>query len=60
MVACVIGAIIGFFNSNGEDSGSDAAQGALAGGCMAASCLARLAIMALIIIGILWLFSVIF
>ena len=58
--ACIIGAIIGYVNSDGNDSGSEVVQGALAGGCMAANCLVRLAIAAIIIIGILWLFGVVF
>ena len=46
----------------GAQSGEkeDAVDGAMAGGCLAASCLMRLAIAALIIIGILWLFGVLF
>lgn len=57
IIAVIIGAIIGFAQ-NGEKE--DAVDGAMAGGCLAASCLMRLAIAALIIIGILWLFGVLF
>ena len=56
--ACVIGAIIGFLGSNGN--AEDAAGGAMAGGCMAAGCIVRIAIAALIIIGVLWLFGLLF
>lgn len=57
IIAVIIGAIIGFAQSGEKE---DAVDGAMAGGCLAASCLMRLAIAALIIIGILWLFGVLF
>lgn len=57
IIAVVIGAIIGFAQSGEKE---DAVGGAMAGGCLAASCLARIAITAIIIIGILWLFGVLF
>lgn len=60
IIACVIGAIIGLAGSDGRNKAGDAAGGAFAGGCMAAGCLLRIAFMALIIIGILWLFGVLF
>lgn len=60
VIACVIGAIFGFANSDGDNAAGDAAGGALAGGCMAAGCLGRIAIAALGIIVILWLFNLLF
>lgn len=57
--ACIIGAIVGFLNSD-DNSSADAAGGALAGGCMAIGCLGRLAAAAIVILGIIWLFQVIF
>lgn len=60
VIACIIGAIIGFFGSDGDNAGEGAAGGCLTGGCMAASCLGRLALTALSILLVLWLFGVIF
>lgn len=60
VIACVIGAIFGLANSDGNNSAKDAAGGALAGGCMAAGCLGRIAIAALGIIVTLWLFKQLF
>ena len=60
VIACVVGAIIGFVSSDGDNAGDDAAGGALAGGCLAVGCLTRLAVAALVILGALWLFGVIF
>lgn len=40
IIACVIGAIIGFASS--DDKGEGALQGALGGGCLAMGCLARI------------------
>ena len=57
IIAVIIGAIIGFAQSGEKE---DAVGGAMAGGCWAASCLGRIAIAALVIIGILWLASVLF
>lgn len=58
VIAAIIGALWGYFSGNGDEGG------AAAGGCMGAmfagSCLFRLAITALCIIGIIWLFGVIF
>ena len=39
IIAVVIGAILGYLGSDGKDSGSNAAQGAMAGGCMAGGCI---------------------
>ena len=58
VIAVVIGAIIGFLNSDGEGGG--AAEGAMAGGCLAASCITRIAIAAISILLILWLFGALF
>ena len=58
--AVIIGAIIGFFASEGESKGTDAAQGAMAGGCMAVGCLGRIALVAITIMIILWLFGKLF
>lgn len=55
IIAIVIGAIFGFASSG---KGEDAAAGAMAGGCMAASCLGRIFFAGIIILLILWLFSV--
>lgn len=57
---CIIGAIIGLFYSNGKNPLSNAANGAVTGGCMAAGCILRIAIAALIILGILWIFGILF
>lgn len=57
VIAVIIGAILGAANSN---DGDGAMAGALGGGCMAVSCLGRLALYGLIIIGILWLCSLLF
>lgn len=58
--AIVIGAIIGFLNSDSGNAKEDATQGALMGGCLAASCLVRIGIAALIIFAIIWLFGFLF
>ncbi len=58
VIAVIIGAIWGYFASDGEGGG--AAEGAMAGGCMAANCLFRIAIAAIGIIAVLWLFGVLF
>lgn len=57
IIAVVIGAVVGYFNSGKSE---DAAGGAMAGGCLAAGCLARIALAALGIILVLWLFNVLF
>lgn len=59
MIACVIGALIGMANSDG-DAAEGAAGGAFTGGCLAVGCLARLAIAALSIFLVIWLFELIF
>lgn len=60
VVAVIIGAIIGFFASDGDSKGADTAQGAMAGGCMAVGCLGRIALVAITIMIILWLFGKLF
>lgn len=61
IIAVVIGAAVGYFNSGkSEGAAEGAAGGAMAGGCLAASCLARIALAALGIILVLWLFNVLF
>ena len=57
IIAVIVGAAIGYFNSGKSE---DAASGALAGGCLAAGCLVRLAVAALGILLVLWLFGVLF
>lgn len=58
VIAVIIGALVGFFNGDGNSD--DALGGALAGGCMAGSCLVRIAIAAIGIIIVLWLFGFLF
>jgi hypothetical protein len=60
IIAVVLGALWGFLNSDSNNAGEGAAQGAMAGGCMAAGCLLRLALAAIGILVVLWLFSAIF
>ena len=57
IIAVIIGAAIGYFNSGKSE---DAVGGAMAGGCLAAGCLGRLAVAAISIIIILWLFGLLF
>lgn len=58
VIVAIIGALWGYFNDDGSS------EGAAAGGCMGAmfagGCLMRIAIAAICIIGVLWLFGVLF
>lgn len=58
--ACVIGAIIGLFSGNKGSALGNAASGAFTGGCMAAGCIVRLFLAGVIILGILFLFTLLF
>lgn len=59
IIAVIVGAVFGMLSGDGN-SKENAAGGALAGGCLAIGCLARIAFAALIILGILWLASLLF
>ncbi len=59
IIAVIIGALWGAMSSDG-DNGAGAAAGAITAGCLAGGCLLRLFVAGMFILGILWLFGLIF